>query len=325
MKNTTNWFTATGLLDHTGNSGYFLLVNAAYSQDEFYQQRLTKRLIVGGNYKVTYYAANVNPAPPALVYPNIKIGIQDGNGTVVSSASTGNLAATTWTQFTLSFTATTSTTDLFITNNNVGGYGNDLAIDDITIQLLPSTNPTASGLQNCLTGTGSITITSPIASGLQYSDNGGTSYQSSPTFSGLSAATYSVISNYNTAATGCASTALPVKIIPSSSLYAMDNTGVVYTMSTAGAVTALNSTNAPSASTTADAVGYNPTDSIFYYFLKNASGAYTFNSYNPSLTTSSAYTTLASPAVGAGTFNIGGITSDGNGYYYAIDTKGYLY
>jgi hypothetical protein len=331
IENSTNWFSNTANLnDHTGNGGYFLLVNASYSQDEFYRQRLTN-LIVGGNYKVTYYAANINPSPPALITPIVKIGIQDNTGTVIASALSGSIpspsnpgngTAAIWYPYTLSFTATSSSTDLFLSNANTGGYGNDLAIDDITIQLLPASTASASGISSCTTGVGTITVSSPTGSGYVYSD--GSTYQSSPTFSGLAAGTYNVVTNYTGTPTGCASTATPVQIIPSSSLYAMDNTGIVYSMTTGGAVTALNSTNAPSASTTADAVGYNPTNGLFYYFLQNASGGYTFNSYNPSLTTSSAYTTLASPAAGAGTFYIGGITADGNGYY-AIDTKGYLY
>ncbi len=335
-ENSTDWFVNTATLtDHTGNLGYFLLVNASYSQDEFYRQRLNN-LIVGGNYKVTYYAANINPALPALITPIVKIGIQDNTGTVIASALSGSIpspsnppspTAAIWYPYTLSFTATSSSTDLFLTNANTGGYGNDLAIDDITIQLLPASTASASGISSCTTGVGTITVSSPTGSGYVYSDNNGSTYQSSPTFSSLAAGTYNVVTNYSgytttTGATACNSTATPVVIIPSSSLYAMDSTGKVYTMTTAGAVTALNSSNAPSASTTADAVGYNPTNGLFYYFLKNAS-TYTFNSYNPSLTTSSAYTTLASPT-GAGTFYIGGVTSDGNGYY-AIDTKGYLY
>lgn len=322
-ENASDWFVNTSLSDHTGNGGYFLLVNASYSLDEFYRQRLSN-LKIGGNYTITYYAANVNP-PPALIYPNIKIGIQDNTGVIVSSASTGNITATTWTQYSLTFTATSTTTDLFLANNNVGGYGNDLAIDDIVIQLLPATTPAATGIESCSSGIGTITISSPTGSNFQYSDNGGSGYQTGTTFSGLAPSTYNITANYTGATTGCASTSTQVVIISSSSIYGLDKAGLVYPMTTSGTVsTAYNNSNTPSpTSTTADAIGYNASNGLFYYFLKDAS-SYTFNSYNPSLTTSAAYSTLASPPSGAGTINIGGTTSDGNGFY-AIDNNGYLY
>jgi hypothetical protein len=322
IENGTDWFVNTAnLVDHTGNNGFFLLVNASYSADEFYRQRLTN-LTIGATYEITYYAANVNP-PPALIYPNIKAGIQDLTGVVLSSASTGDITATTWTQYTLTFTATTATLDLFLTNNNPGGYGNDLAIDDIAIQLVQVDPPAATGIEPC-SGTGTITVSSPTGSLYEYSDNGGTSYQAGTTFTGLSAGTYNITANY-TGLTGCGSTSTPVVIIPASSIYGLDSSGLVYGLTTTGTVsTAYNNTNKPgTASTTADAVGYNASTGLFYYFLKNTS-AFTFNSYNPSLTTASAYTTLASPGGGTNPVYMGGTTADGNGYY-AIDNQGYLY
>ncbi|HWB25943.1 MAG TPA: discoidin domain-containing protein [Chitinophagaceae bacterium] len=131
VKNTNDWFNNTGLTDHTGNGGYFMLINASFQADEFYRQRVTN-LVPGLQYTIQFYAANVTPTATTLE-PNITFGLQDTLGNNVNTSTSGDITSSDWTLYTFSFTATTSTADLYMTNNGIGGNGNDLAIDDIAI------------------------------------------------------------------------------------------------------------------------------------------------------------------------------------------------
>ncbi len=124
------WYSNPGVTDHTGNGGYFLLVNASYAKDEFYRQRVTN-LVPGLNYIISFYAANVSAGSP--IKPNVTFGLQDLSGNFVNTATTGNITSATWTLFSFTFTATTSTADLYLKNVNIGGNGNDIGIDDISI------------------------------------------------------------------------------------------------------------------------------------------------------------------------------------------------
>jgi hypothetical protein len=126
-----NWANNT-LTDHTGLSGgYFLMVNASYAPNEFYRQRVTG-LIGGATYDFTFWAANLSTSSP--LQPNILAGIADtASGAILGSVSTGSLPTdNAWHQYTFSITASTTTGDIFLQNNAPGGFGNDLAIDDIS-------------------------------------------------------------------------------------------------------------------------------------------------------------------------------------------------
>jgi len=116
--------------DHTGNSGYFLAVNASYSKDEFYRQRVTN-LVPGLSYTLAFWAVNMSPTAP--LQPNVTFGLQDSLGNIVNSTTTGAISSTTWKYYFFTFTATTSQSDLFLTNAAIGGAGNDLGIDDISL------------------------------------------------------------------------------------------------------------------------------------------------------------------------------------------------
>jgi hypothetical protein len=57
---------------------------------------------------------------------------------LLAQVATGNISATqdmTWVKYGLSFTATTTSVTLLLISNAPGGYGNDLAIDDITFRV----------------------------------------------------------------------------------------------------------------------------------------------------------------------------------------------
>ncbi len=208
VQNTTNWYTNTGLTDHTGNGGYFMLIDASFALDEFYRQRLTN-LVVGGSYSISFYAANVTPAAVNLE-PNVNFGLQDTLGAITWD-TTGSITSTSWVNYKYNFTATSSTMDVFLRNANNGGNGNDLAIDDISIVLLAAPSPVATATNDC-SANGTITITSPINAMYQYSDNG-SAYQTSPTFSSVSPGTYNITTTF-VGSTGCASAATIVTINP---------------------------------------------------------------------------------------------------------------
>jgi len=120
----------TTLVDHTGNGGYFLAINASYSKDEFYRQRVTN-LVPGLSYTISFYAADLSNT--ATLHPSLTYGLQDSLGNIVNQSATGTITSTAWKQYSFTFTATTSRADLFISNLQIGGSGNDLAIDDISI------------------------------------------------------------------------------------------------------------------------------------------------------------------------------------------------
>lgn len=160
-----NWFTSPGITDHTGNSGYFLLVNASYAKDEFYRQRITG-LTGSLTYRIQFYAVNVLAANP--IKPKIRFGMQTLSGTIFGDSTTEEITSTTWKLYSVSFTVPSgvTTADLFIRNENIGGLGNDLAIDDISINPIPTpleTN-TISPVSNLCVGS-TYTITNSVGGG----------------------------------------------------------------------------------------------------------------------------------------------------------------
>ncbi len=131
-QNSLQWGNAT-LTDHSGLvGGYFLMVNASYAPNEFYRQRVTG-MAPGANYNFTFWAANLSPTSP--LQPDVLAGVTDtSSGATLGSVSTGPLPTDNgWHQYTFSFKATVTTGDLFLQNNAPGGFGNDLAIDDINL------------------------------------------------------------------------------------------------------------------------------------------------------------------------------------------------
>lgn|GEM_PF-5695214 len=162
-----NWFTSPGVTDHTGNGGYFFLVNASYAKDEFYRQRITG---LTGNltYRIQFYTSNVLATNP--IKPKIRFGMQTLSGTIFGDSTTPEITTSAWQLYSVSFTVPdgVTTADLFLRNENIGGSGNDLAIDDISINPIPTpleTNvisPTA--LSNLCVGT-TYTISNSISGG----------------------------------------------------------------------------------------------------------------------------------------------------------------
>jgi len=123
--------------DHTGNpDGYFMLVNAANAPGLFYTRKVDA-LCAGTKYQFGAFVKNMfnngggNP-------PNVTFQIEtEGGQPLAPPYSTGNIAADdVWNKYNMEFTtpANTGTIVLKMINNGPGGYGNDLAIDDITFR-----------------------------------------------------------------------------------------------------------------------------------------------------------------------------------------------
>ena len=139
VKNSAEWYAGNNvsLLNHTPSdpNGYFGIFNASYATDDFFRQTVTG-LSVGTVYEFAFWVADLSNANP--IRPNITMGITDiSTGTVINSITTGDISSIVWKQYKFNFTATSTTGEIFLKNNSIGGNGNDLAIDDITFAPAP--------------------------------------------------------------------------------------------------------------------------------------------------------------------------------------------
>jgi gliding motility-associated-like protein len=138
------------LQDHTGNpNGYFMLINASYQPNDFYVQQVDG-LCGGTSYQFAAWLLNL-VSVPGKILPNITFSIENINGTVLQSFSTGDIAETVgalWKQYAFYFTTPvgTSSVVLRMTNNAPGGQGNDIGLDDITFR------PAGSSISQIITG-----------------------------------------------------------------------------------------------------------------------------------------------------------------------------
>ncbi|MEO6233483.1 MAG: T9SS type A sorting domain-containing protein [Ferruginibacter sp.] len=125
--------------DHTGDGGYFMAVNGAPSNSYssvFYQIKQIP-VCVGATYEFSAYVINLKPGSgSSSSNPNISFKV---NGVVI--ANSGIIAANgtaTWVKVGGSFTATTTTVDLEVVNATAVANGNDLGLDDISINVCES-------------------------------------------------------------------------------------------------------------------------------------------------------------------------------------------
>ncbi|WP_207632497.1 beta strand repeat-containing protein, partial [Foetidibacter luteolus] len=196
---------AASLNDHTsGNgTGYMMIVDAGYDLNDFFRRRFNG-LVIGATYNFSAWIANINTG--GSIKPNVTFKVVDPtNYNTLATNTTGNITTSGWQQYTLSFTATATSIDLILSNNAIGGSGNDLALDDISFSLVPpqttiTTTITNNGSGGCYTS-GNIQVTNPVGSSYEYSLDG-TSYQSSVNFNTLSPAFYTVYARF-VGTTGC--------------------------------------------------------------------------------------------------------------------------
>lgn len=124
--------------DHTGDGGYFMAVNGAPSvgfSTLFYQIK-TIPVCIGTTYEFSAWVINMMPAKQTIdnAAPNVSFVV---NGLVIGTS--GPIAYDNqWHQVGGSFTATTATVDLQVTNATLVAGGNDLGLDDISIHVCSS-------------------------------------------------------------------------------------------------------------------------------------------------------------------------------------------
>ena len=128
--------------DHTGDGGYFMAVNGAPNNTVspvFYKIK-TIPVCIGATYEFSAWVINMlpgtNPSAVAGSEPNISFRV---NGAVIGTSGPIAYNTTpTWVRVAGSFVATTSTVDLEVLNATAVASGNDLGLDDISIQLCGS-------------------------------------------------------------------------------------------------------------------------------------------------------------------------------------------
>ena len=136
------WYTGE---DHTegDTNGRMAMFNASYEPGVFYTATIKGSL---PNIPITYsfWVLNLDttnaPGINTRLRPNILVEFRDASDNLLTSITTGDIppsingdAANSWHQFTANLTFNVSEFYVYFINNETGGLGNDLAIDDITI------------------------------------------------------------------------------------------------------------------------------------------------------------------------------------------------
>jgi gliding motility-associated-like protein len=129
-----SWHTVSR--DHTGDNGYFFLVNATFLPGDFFVTTV-KGLCPNTTYEFASWMVNV--MRQAGILPNIRFRIETPGGTVLKEYTTGDIPRTNeaeWKQYGFFFTTTSGLNEvvLRLTNNAPGGIGNDIGLDDITFR-----------------------------------------------------------------------------------------------------------------------------------------------------------------------------------------------
>ncbi len=123
--------------DHTGDpNGYFMLINGSVFPSVFYVQTIDG-LCPGMTYEFAVWLLSPDTARTDN-HADITFIIETPDGTMLQQSTTGDLPKRTekWLQYKVFFTITTNTTSVVVRlrNNAPGGYGNDIAMDDITFR-----------------------------------------------------------------------------------------------------------------------------------------------------------------------------------------------
>jgi hypothetical protein len=149
--------------DHTGDGGYFMAVNGAPANtfSPIFYQIKTIPVCIGATYEFSAWVINLLPASSPYATPGTEPNISFRvNGSVI--ANSGSIAynnTATWVKVTGSFVATTSVVDLEVVNATTVAIGNDLGIDDISINVCQSQVSVAGTSSNCAGNDVSVNFT----------------------------------------------------------------------------------------------------------------------------------------------------------------------
>jgi hypothetical protein len=130
------------LQDHTTGSGRMMVVNADADNKVFFKDAVGA-LCPGQQYSMFFYAAFIGNSNYSTVcdafggfrYPKVMMTIRDAvTGLVITQISTADISSTSWNQYGLKWVMPSGFTNGVIfelSNDALGGCGNDIAIDDI--------------------------------------------------------------------------------------------------------------------------------------------------------------------------------------------------
>lgn len=141
------------ITDHTGNPGGYMMVAGANGSPDVFYKRVVKGLCPNTTYQFSAYLRNlmqVDGIEPNVLFKVITTGGEFTNPTGFIPPGLG------WQQYKIIFTtpATGGDITLQMTNSSSSGYGNDIALDDITFspygpKLTTSINNVTAPLKAC--------------------------------------------------------------------------------------------------------------------------------------------------------------------------------
>ena len=171
--------------DHTGDGGYFMAVNGApdITKTPIFYQIKSIPVCTGSVYEFSAWVINMMPAGgsggTAAAAPHVSF-VVNGNDTIATSGSIPYDHQ--WHKVGGTFIPTTSTVDLKVVNSTFVANGNDLGLDDISINVTQS-KVTVSGPASAMEGStvsSVFTVTDPSAANtfykLQVSTDGSVSF-----------------------------------------------------------------------------------------------------------------------------------------------------
>ncbi len=168
--------------DHTGNeNGMMIFVNADFDPGEFYRRTITLEPNLDYTFRAwitTVYDTDTQICPNGGIPANVIFRIEDLGGNTIEQTVTGDIPngpEPNWQEYLINFNSLNNTEiQLVLVNNSIGGCGNDLAIDDISLTYTADTPVivTPDDMIQCdVTGTTSIfDLTSQIPSILDGQD-----------------------------------------------------------------------------------------------------------------------------------------------------------
>ncbi len=132
------WVTsADHTLDNGGKYGNMLIVNADDKKTGEFYRRQVDGLCPNQVYRFSVWIINILNPGANQIKPNVTLQIQDKNGLILGSISTGDIEEDAkWREYFIDFKSDVNSGDVQVVliNNSLGGMGNDLAIDDITFR-----------------------------------------------------------------------------------------------------------------------------------------------------------------------------------------------